>query len=92
MQCIAHIMDRLRPHALVLLNETFQSTSYPEGAAGIAPVLEHITATGGSFLFVTHLTDLFDRYADAPDIRLCASSDDPADRYRIRPIRSGNQT
>ena len=80
------MLDELTPSSLLLLNETFQSTSYPEGAAGIAPVLEHILALGGNFLFVTHLTELFTLYRDTPGIVLCSSSGEAADRYRIRPL------
>ena len=83
---LAAVLDELTPSSLLLLNETFQSTSYPEGAAGIAPVLEHILALGGNFLFVTHLTELFTLYRDTPGIVLCSSSGEAADRYRIRPL------
>ena len=34
-QEVAHIIDNIKPHSLVLLNETFQTTSYLEGARGI---------------------------------------------------------
>ena len=38
-QEVAHIIDNIKPHSLVLLNETFQTTAYVEGAQGIFDIL-----------------------------------------------------
>ncbi len=80
---MAQILDSVSESSLILLNETFQSTAYTEGAAGIAPILEHISLLGGSFIFVTHLTELFDTYRNTPGVRLAVSGSDPRTRYKI---------
>jgi hypothetical protein len=54
---IAEIMDALTPHSLVLLNESFQTTSYAEGASGMENILEAIGACESRFLFVTHMPE-----------------------------------
>ena len=82
---MAQILDSVSQSSLILLNETFQSTAYAEGAAGIAPILEHISLLGGSFIFVTHLTELFDTYRNTPGVRLAVSGSDPRTRYKILP-------
>ncbi len=80
---LAAVVEQVTPSSLVLLNETFQSTAYAEGAAGILPVLEYVGALGGNTLFVTHLTELFTHFAGDDRIILAASSKDPATRYKI---------
>ena len=84
-QCIAHIMDRLRPHSLVLLNETFQTTAYAEGTVAIFDILSVLPRTHAKFVFVTHLTHLYDMF-DSDRVRLMQSASTGADRYRIRPV------
>lgn len=83
---LAEILDGVTASSLLLLNETFQSTSYAEGAEGIVPILEHISLLGGSFLFVTHLTELFTLYEQVPGVTLAASSADAAKRYKVERI------
>ena len=34
-QEVAHIIDCIKPHSLILFNETFQTTSYAEGSEGM---------------------------------------------------------
>ena len=80
---LAAVVEQVTPSSLVLLNETFQSTAYAEGAAGILPVLEYVGALGGNTLFVTHLTELFTHFADDAGVLLAASSTEPATRFKI---------
>lgn len=81
-------VERITASSLLFLNEIFQSTSYSEGAVGIAPVLRHISLLGGSFLFVTHLTELFSLYRGTPGVILAESADAPGRRFRITAEKS----
>ena len=73
----------MEPHSLLLLNETFQTTAYDEGADGMAPILEYLSALGCGFIFVTHLTRLTELYRTAPGVTVMRTSDDPRTRYKI---------
>ena len=57
---VATIINNLEPHSLVLFNETFQTTSYDEGKDAIYTILLLMTKIKSQFIFVTHLTGLFD--------------------------------
>lgn len=52
---LSEFIEDLAPRSLVLLNETFQSTSYEEGAAGLWPILRYLSANGARWLLVSHL-------------------------------------
>ncbi|MBQ4354534.1 MAG: hypothetical protein IJC71_06540 [Clostridia bacterium] len=80
---IAGIISRIVPHALVLMNETFQTTSYDEGSEGMAGILEYLTALGCGFIFVTHLTKLLDMLRCNGTAEILKTSDDPRTRYKI---------
>ena len=56
---IASILDRLTPYSLLLLNETFQTTSYKEGTKSIYDILRFMPKLKTKYVFVTHLTALF---------------------------------
>ncbi|MHB1152878.1 MAG: MutS-related protein [Eubacteriales bacterium] len=60
---IARIMNTLRPYSLVLLNETFQTTAYPEGSVGIYNIISAFGRIKTKYIFVTHLLKLFDMCA-----------------------------
>ncbi|MBQ8432634.1 MAG: hypothetical protein IJX28_07085 [Clostridia bacterium] len=55
---IAEMLEALAPGALVLLNETFQTTAYGEGAQGLLPILRYFASHGIGYLLVSHLRDL----------------------------------
>ncbi len=57
---VAAIMDKVKPWSLVLFNETFQTTSYAEGAKGMQHILEALTRAGCRYVFVTHMP-IFER-------------------------------
>lgn len=59
-KAVAEIMDNIRENSLVIFNETFQTTSYDEGSEAMSHILRAIVKQGGRYIFVTHLTDLFD--------------------------------
>lgn len=59
-KAVAGIMDNVTDGSLVILNETFQTTAYEEGSVAIEGILRALTALGCHYIFVTHLTQLFD--------------------------------
>ena len=81
-KAVARILDELPPYSLLLLNETFQTTSYREGTASIYEILRFFPRLKTKYLFVTHLTGLFD-YMEGEPVVLAHTSEDPAERYRI---------
>lgn len=78
---LARMLDEMEPDSLLLLNETFQTTAYGEGAAGICPILHYIADCGGAFVFVTHLTALLSSMKGQAVI--AKTSDDPRTRYKL---------
>ncbi len=79
---IARIIGELQPYSLLLLNETFQTTSYREGTESIYNILRFMPKRKTKYVFVTHLTRLFG-YMEKENVLLAHTSDDPNDRYRI---------
>ena len=57
---VAAILEQVRPWSLVLFNETFQTTSYTEGAEGMRGILEALGRAGSRYIFVTHMP-MFDK-------------------------------
>lgn len=57
---LAAMVDSLSPGALVLLNETFQSTAYAEGAEGLKAILDYFSEIKIRWILVTHLNQLED--------------------------------
>lgn len=81
---IAAIMDHILPHSLVMLNETFQTTSYREGTEAIYNILQVLPRVPAKYLFVTHLTRLFERMNPA---EVCLMETDPGKKYKLKRIR-----
>lgn len=52
------IVDRLTPHSLVLLNESFASTNEREGSEIAKQIVRALLAMGIRVFYVTHLFDL----------------------------------
>lgn len=52
---VAAILEQLTPWSLVLFNETFQTTAYAEGAAGMQAILEALPRAGCRYIFVSHM-------------------------------------
>lgn len=52
---IAKIIDEITPYSLVLLNESFQTTSYREGADGMKAILDVLPKLSVTYIFVTHI-------------------------------------
>lgn len=79
---IAKILDKLTPYSLLLLNETFQTTSYKEGTESIYNILRFMPKLKTKYVFVTHLTRLFDYMKDEKAI-LAHTSDSEESKYKI---------
>lgn len=84
-QEIAAILDNIVPYSLVLLNETFQTTAYTEGAAGIKDILEILPAVKSKYIFVTHLVQLFDEMNGA-DVKLIELSSNEDSLHKVRNV------
>lgn len=61
---IAEIMDSIKPYSLVLLNETFQTTAYREGAQGMKDILDVLTEIKCRYIFVTHMKAIFTHFTE----------------------------
>ena len=72
------MVDSLPAGSLVLLNETFQSTAYTEGAEGLSHLLHWFSDHGIRWILVTHLLQLDEYLKDLPVVRLHTS-----EGYRI---------
>ena len=57
---VAAILRAVTPWSLVLFNETFQTTAYAEGAAGMKDILDALPLAGCRYIFVTHMP-VFDK-------------------------------
>lgn len=81
-KAIAAIIDELSPYSLLLLNETFQTTSYREGTQSMYDILCFMPRLKTKYVFVTHLTRLFG-YMEGEKVILAHTSEDAARKYRI---------
>lgn len=80
---VSKIIDAIEPHSLLLMNETFQTTAYDEGADGMYNILNYISSLGCGFIFVTHLMKLCELYHDAGGVMILRTSDSPDTKYKI---------
>ena len=71
-QDMAAIMNAIRPYSLVLLNETFQTTAYREGAEGMKDILDVMPLIGCKYVFVSHMKALFSLYTEDEETVLTA--------------------
>jgi DNA mismatch repair ATPase MutS len=83
-QDMARILDDIKPYSLVLLNETFQTTAYAEGAEGIKGILDVLPDVDSKFVFVTRLVQLFDTM-DSDKIKKLRLSAEGDDAFKIGP-------
>ena len=84
-KAVARIMDSISPGSLVIFNETFQTTAYDEGGAAIANILKVLTKLNCRYIFVTHLTELFNFFGDDTAKLESADGDTP---FAIKRSRS----
>lgn len=55
---IAKVIDNSDENSLILFNETFQTTSYAEGADGLYHILGYLSRKNTHWVLVSHLSDL----------------------------------
>ena len=55
---MSQIVERVTPHSIVLLNESFASTNEREGSEIGRQIVRALVETGTRVFFVTHLYDL----------------------------------
>ena len=79
---LASIISSIKPYSLLLLNETFQTTSYKEGTESIYNILKFMPYLKTKYVFVTHLVNLFD-YMKNENVLLAQTSDDEQSKYKI---------
>ncbi len=79
---LAKIISSVRPYSLLLLNETFQTTSYKEGTESIFNILKYMPLLKTKYVFVTHLVNLFD-YMQDENVLLAQTSDSEETKYKI---------
>ena len=60
---LATMVDTLKEGSLVVLNETFQSTAYAEGAEGLYHLLQYFSAHNIRWILVSHLRQLEEMFA-----------------------------
>ncbi len=84
---IANIVYNLKPYSLILLNETFQTTAYDEGAVGIYDILTSISGLSVKWIFVTHILKLFDMFKgtdmEGKEIKFLKTSTHNINRYKV---------
>ncbi len=85
-RAVAHIMENIQPYSLVLLNETFQTTAYREGAEGMYHILQAFSRIRVKCIFVTHLLSLFPLLAKDHAVYQFAETDRQRGAYRLYPI------
>lgn len=83
------IIDQLEPDTLLLMNESFSSTSERDGAGIAREILTALRARGVRTFFVTHLTDYAaDLYRNAPEdtaFLRADRQDDGSRRFTLSP-------
>lgn len=79
---IAKIIENLTPYSLLLLNETFQTTSYAEGTESMYDILRFLPRLKTKYVFVTHLTRLFG-YMEKEPVLLAHTAEDAENKYKI---------
>lgn len=80
---MASIVDEIGEHSLVLLNETFQTTAYAQGARGLSPILRYLSERGCRWILTSHLTQLQEQFTTEETL-ICKTDS----KYAVRAIHS----
>jgi DNA mismatch repair ATPase MutS len=78
---VADINREMDGGSLILLNETFQTTAYAEGAAGLWPILCHWSKKGGIWVLATHLRELLPLIGSEAGVEVTVARTQPG--YKI---------
>ena len=65
---------------MILFNETFQTTAFAEGTRAMSDILSILPRLAVQYIFVTHLTGLFDRFEKTV---IKCEFDEKQHKYRI---------
>jgi len=85
---IANMLSKLQPSSLVLLNETFQTTAYREGAEGMKLILDALPLNGTTYIFVTHMLSVFELFEDSsPDAAVMLKTGEGTEKYKLVPFK-----
>ena len=79
-RAVSQIISNLKPHSLILFNETFQTTAFAEGTRAMSDILSILPRLAVQYIFVTHLTGLFDRFEKTV---IKCEFDEKQHKYRI---------
>jgi len=82
---IAALLRKLRPYSLVLLNETFQTTAYREGAEGMKLILDALPINGSKYIFVTHMLTVFKLFNNSADNVVMLKTGEDGVKYKLVP-------
>ncbi|MBR2460113.1 MAG: hypothetical protein IKB34_02625 [Clostridia bacterium] len=80
---IASMLKKLRPYSLVLLNETFQTTAYKEGAEGMKLILDALPINGTKYIFVTHMLTVFNLFGENAGNVLMLKTGEDGEKYKL---------
>jgi len=58
----SEIFNKIDNNSILFLNEIFQTTAYNEGTVGIYNILDYLSKMKVQWIFVTHLTELFNMF------------------------------
>lgn len=83
---IAALLRKLRPYSLVLLNETFQTTAYREGAEGMKLILDALPINGSKYIFVTHMLTVFKLFREGADNAVMLKTGEGDKKYKLLPF------
>lgn len=78
---VADINRDMDGGSLILLNETFQTTAYAEGAEGLWPILCHWSDKGGIWVLATHLRELLSHIDTEDGVKVTVARTKPG--YKI---------
>jgi len=84
---LSEMIDTLHPGTLIFLNETFQSTSYEEGAEGLYHILRYLSDKGVFWVLVSHLHGLLPKFKENGVELLCTK-----ENYQVCPIHTKNHS
>ena len=83
---IAVMISKLRPYSLVLLNETFQTTAYKEGAEGMKLILDALPLNGSKYIFVTHMLSVFKLFGENSNEAVMLKTGEDCEKYKLIPF------
>ena len=83
---IAAMINKLRPYSLVLLNETFQTTAYKEGAEGMKLILDALPLNGSKYIFVTHMLSVFKLFGENSNEAVMLKTGEDCEKYKLIPF------